>query len=153
MTNTLQIDTDNGHFGGYLALPADGENGKGVIIAQEIFGVNAFLRDIADSMARDGFIAFVPDLFWRIEPNIELSDKSEADMKRAFKLFGLFDIACGISDIQLSIDALRKHLNCNGNVGVMGFCLGGKLAMLSAAHTDTNAAVSYYGVGHESALD
>ncbi len=149
----LQIVSADGAFGGYLSLPKDGAGGPGMIIAQEIFGVNAFLRDIADGMADHGFVTFVPDLFWRIEPGIELTDKTETEWKRAFELFNLFNVDKGIDDIQDSITALRGHPQCNGKVGVMGFCLGGLLATLTAARTDVDAAISYYGVGQENKLD
>lgn len=151
--NTLTITTPDGDFGGYLAVPDGAGPHPGVIIAQEIFGVNHFLRDVADGMAKHGFVTFVPDLFWRIEPGIELTDKTEAEWKRAFELFNTFNVDTGITDIQASITAVRDHTVCNGKVGVMGFCLGGLLATLTAARTDVDAGISYYGVGQENKLD
>jgi carboxymethylenebutenolidase len=153
MTDKMHVTTKDGRFGGYLAVPKHGHTGMGVVIAQEIFGVNAFLRDIADGMAEHGFIAFVPDLFWRIEPGIELTDQSDADWKRAFELFNAFKVDAGIDDIQSSISTLRDHELCNEKVGVMGFCLGGQLAALSACRTDAEAAISYYGVGLDQYLE
>lgn len=153
MTETMNVTTTDGTFGGYLAMPTSGGPAMGVVIAQEIFGVNGFLREIADGMAAHGFIAFVPDLFWRIEPGIELTDQTDADWKRAFELFNAFKIDTGIDDIQSSISSLRQHKMCNGKVGIMGFCLGGQLAALSACRTDADAAISYYGVGLDQYLD
>lgn len=139
----------SGSFGGYLALPSEG-SGPGIVVVQEIFGVNAGIRQMCDDWARQGYVAYAPDLFWRIEPGIELSDKSEAEWKRAFELFGLFDVDKGIEDIEASIRAVRARPECSGKVGVVGYCLGGLLAYLTATRTDSDATVSYYGVGiHE----
>src|SRR5687768_13042150 len=89
----------SGSFGGYLAKPAGGQ-GPGIVVIQEIFGVNAGIRAMCDDWAAQGFVAFAPDLFWRIEPGIELTDKSEAEWQRAFELYGKFDVDKGIEDIE-----------------------------------------------------
>lgn len=142
----VQARDGSGSFGGYLATPAGGK-GPGIVVVQEIFGVNAGIRSMCDDWAAQGFVAFAPDLFWRIEPGIELTDRIEAEQQRAFELFGKFDVDKGIEDIEASIRAVRARLECTGKVGVVGFCLGGLLAYLSATRTDSNATVSYYGVG------
>jgi carboxymethylenebutenolidase len=134
----------SGSFGGYLALPAGGK-GPGIVVVQEIFGVNAGIRQMCDDWAAKGYVAFAPDLFWRIEPGIELSDHVEAELQRAFQLFGQFDVDKGILDIEASIRATRER--SSGKVGVVGYCLGGLLAYLTATRTDSDATVSYYGVG------
>ncbi len=134
----------SGSFGGYLALPAGG-NGPGIVVVQEIFGVNAGIRQMCDEWASKGYVAFAPDLFWRIEPGIELSDHVEPELQRAFQLFGQFDVDKGILDIEASIRAVRER--STGKVGVVGYCLGGLLAYLTATRTDSDATVSYYGVG------
>ncbi len=141
----------SGSFGGYLALPAGG-TGPGIVVVQEIFGVNAGIRQMCDDWAAKGYVAFAPDLFWRIEPGIELTDKSEAEWKRAFELFGLFNVDKGIEDIEASLRAVRARPECSGKVGVVGFCLGGLLAYLAAARTDSDATVAYYGVGIQDRL-
>ncbi|WP_417515756.1 dienelactone hydrolase family protein [Minwuia sp.] len=143
---------DGGTFGGYLATPASG-SGPGVVVIQEIFGVNQVMRDITDWLAGEGFVALCPDLFWRIEPGIQLTDKTEQEWARAFELFQTFDPDKGIEDIQAAIDTLRGHDACTGKVGATGYCLGGLLAYLSATRTDVDAAVGYYGVGIEGKLD
>lgn len=140
----------SGSFGGYLARPRGG-NGPGVVVIQEIFGVNAGIREMCDEWARQGYVAFAPDLFWRIEPGIELTDKSEAEWQRAFDLYGKFDVDKGIADIEASIRAVRTQ--SNGKVGVVGYCLGGLLAYLTATRTDSDATVSYYGVGIQDRLN
>lgn len=151
---TLEIKAaeGSGSFTGYLAVPASG-SGPGLVIAQEIFGVNQTMREIADHYAEDGYVALVPDLFWRQQPNIELG-YSEDDTKKAFALFGGFDEAKGVDDLQAAITALRARPEVTGGkVGTLGFCLGGKLAYLAACRTDTDVSVGYYGVGLEAALD
>ncbi len=141
----------SGTFRGYLAVPASGK-GPGLVIAQEIFGVNKTMRDVADYYAEDGYVAFVPDIFWRQEPNIELG-YTEADWKMAFKYYQGFDEAKGMEDIQSAITLLRVRPEVNGKVGVLGFCLGGKLAYLAACRTDSDVSIGYYGVGIDAALD
>ena len=133
-------------FGGYLAMPPSGK-GPGVVVIQEIFGVNDIMRATADWLASEGFVALCPDLFWRIEPGIELTDKTEADWGRAFECFKAFDVPKGMEDVQATIDALRKVDGCTGKVGATGYCLGGLLAYLTMTRTDADAASGYYGVG------
>ena len=147
----IQAADGSGTFGAYLALPKSG-SGPGLVIAQEIFGVNKTMRDVADGYAEEGYVVLVPDLFWRQEPGVQLGH-SEADMQRAFGFYGGFDENKGIDDIQATLKALRAMPQCNGKTGVVGFCLGGKLAYLAACRTDADVAVAYYGVGIEKALD
>jgi carboxymethylenebutenolidase len=129
---------------GYLAKPAGGA-GPAIVVIQEIFGVNAVMRGVADALAAAGYVALVPDLFWRLQPGVELSDKSEAEWKEALDLMGRFDIATGVEDIQASIDCLRAMPGVT-KVGAVGYCLGGLLAFLAAARTNADASVGYYGV-------
>ncbi len=147
----MEITGKDGSFSGYLALPESG-SGPGLVLAQEIFGVNHVMKALADKYAEEGYVVLVPDLFWRIKPNIVLG-YSEADWKKAFECYQKFEVDPGIEDIQASITALRNHKTCTGKVGVVGFCLGGLLAYLSAIRTDVDAAVCYYGVGIEGHLD
>jgi carboxymethylenebutenolidase len=148
MGERITITTPDGSFGAYLAKPASAPTAA-VVVIQEIFGVNQVMRDITDGLAAQGYLAVCPDLFWRIEPGIDITDQSEAEWKRAFELFNAFDVDAGVKDIQATIDEVRKRPDCNGRVGTVGFCLGGLLAFLTAARTDTDAAVAYYGVGIE----
>ncbi|MET3180649.1 UNVERIFIED_ORG: carboxymethylenebutenolidase [Variovorax guangxiensis] len=148
----MQAKDGSGTFRGYLALPEAG-TGPGLVIAQEIFGINHTMREVADYYAEEGYVVLVPDLFWRQEPNVELG-YSEADWQRAFALYDGFDEAKGMEDMQASITALRQRPEVqDAKVGVLGFCLGGKLAYLSACRTDADVAVGYYGVGIDAALD
>lgn len=149
---TTTIITPDGRFSTYVARPVQA-NAPAVVVIQEIFGVNSVMRDIADWLAQEGFIAIVPDLFWRIEPGIELTDKTEADWKRAFELFNAFDVDQGVADIAATIEHVRKDKACNGKVGALGYCLGGLLAYLTAARSRPDASVGYYGVGLDKHLD
>ena len=142
----------SGRFRGYLAAPSGG-SGPGLVIAQEIFGVNATMREVADGYAEEGYVALVPDLFWRQQPEVELG-YSEADWQRAFGFYQGFDEAKGIEDVQAAITALRARPEVPAaKVGVLGYCLGGKLAYLAASRTDADVSIGYYGVGIEKALD
>ncbi|HYL48831.1 MAG TPA: dienelactone hydrolase family protein [Stellaceae bacterium] len=143
---------DGGSFSGYLATPKSGK-GPGVVVIQEIFGVNAVMRQITDGLAGQGFTAFCPDLFWRFKPGIQITDKTEAEWKQAVGYFQRFDVDKGVDDLKASLAVLRKHPACSGKVGAVGFCLGGKLAYLMATRTDVDCSVGYYGVGIQDALD
>ncbi|RYY98322.1 MAG: dienelactone hydrolase family protein, partial [Comamonadaceae bacterium] len=152
MSTFIQIDSGDGRsFSGYLALPASG-HGPGIVLCQEIFGINAYIREVADFYAEEGYVVLAPDLFWRIEPGIELTDVGE-DMQRAFGLYQAFDVEAGVADIGRAVETLRALPACDGKVGALGFCLGGKLAYLAAARCNVDAAVGYYGVGIEQDLD
>jgi carboxymethylenebutenolidase len=140
----------SGSFDAFVALP-EGGRGPGVVLVQEIFGVNANMRQTAQQYAQAGFVAIVPDLFWRLSPGIELG-YSEAERAQAYGLMGRFDVETGLADIQSALDALRSHRACTGQASVVGFCLGGKMAFLAACHTDASASVAYYGVALEHLL-
>jgi carboxymethylenebutenolidase len=148
----ITIQGPDGNFGGYLAIPSGGR-GPGLLVIQEIFGVNKVMRDIADGYAARGYFALAPDLFWRIEPGVQLTDKSDAEWKRAFDLMNKFEPDLGIKDLQAAIDHLCGLSGCTGKVGAVGYCLGGLLAFLAAAHTNSDATVSYYGVNIDQKLD
>jgi carboxymethylenebutenolidase len=148
MSETLTITTPDGAFSAYVARPS-ATSGPAVVVIQEIFGVNKVMRDVCDSIAVQGFVAVCPDLFWRIEPGIDITDQSEADWKRAFELYNAFDVDAGVSDIAATIAAVRDLPGVSGKVGAVGYCLGGLLAFLTAARTDADATVSYYAVGAE----
>ena len=116
-----------------------------VVVVQEIFGVNAVMRGIADDYAKQGYIAVCPDLFWRIEPGIDITDKSEAEWKQAFCYYQAFNVDTGVDDMAATMKAARGIDGANGKVGVVGFCLGGLLTFLSATRTDGDAFAAYYG--------
>ena len=152
---TIPANDGSGSFSAYLAepkaVPGGGKPGV-VVLIQEIFGVNQAMREAAAWVADMGFIAVCPDLFWRIEPGIDITDKSEAEWKRAFELFTAFDQAKGIEDLRATVAAARALPGANGRVGTMGYCLGGRLAFMMAEQSDADVNVSYYGVGLDGLL-
>src|SRR5271165_1432627 len=153
---TVQATDRSGSFSAYLLEPKTKPAGV-VVLIQEIFGVNQAMRDIAAWVADLGFIAVCPDLFWRIEPGVDITDKTETDKteaewKKAFELFGKFDQAKGVDDLKATVAAARKLPGANGKVGTMGYCLGGRLAFMMAEQSDADANISYYGVGLDNLL-
>lgn len=142
---------DGGQFQAYVAMPAV-LPAPTVIVIQEIFGVNEGIRGKCDWLASEGFIAVAPDLFWRIEPGVQLTDKTDAEWEKAFDLMNLFDMNKGIEDLKAVKHTFRGHAQSTGKVGCMGYCLGGKVAYLMGCRSDINASVGYYGVGIEKIL-
>lgn len=140
---------DGREFDAYLALPASGY-GPGIVVLQEIFGVNSFMRSVADWYAAHGFVALCPDLFWRMERGVELT---EADRPKAFELYQKLDEAKAVEDSAAALEFLRKHPACSGRAGAVGFCLGGNLAYLLSVRYKPDCAVGYYGVSIEKSLD
>jgi carboxymethylenebutenolidase len=140
---------DGGSFSAYLARPAK-TPAPGILLIQEIFGVNKVMRDLADGYAKQGYIVTCPDLFWRIEPGVQITDKSQAEWDKAFdlmnKFLALFEK--GVADLQATIAHLRGLPDCSGKVGVVGYCLGGSLAYACATNPGvaTDASVGYYPV-------
>jgi carboxymethylenebutenolidase len=149
---TLTIDTLDGpnHFTGYRADPVDAPRAA-VIVIQEIFGVNPGIRAKCDHLAEQGYLAIAPDLFWRVAPGVDLNPDVPEEMQRALDLMGQFDQAAAITDIEATIRATRA-LVPGGKVGAIGFCLGGRLAYMTAARTDVDASVGYYPVGIDGLL-
>jgi len=138
-------------FDAYVALPPAGA-GPAVVILQEIFGVNKSLRDVADSYAEEGYVAVVPDLFWRFGHGIELGYEPQ-DFEKAMDYYKRFSEDDAVKDIAATLKAVRAMPELRGKIGTVGFCLGGKLAYLAAAHTDVDCAVCYYGVGIQERLE
>jgi len=146
----IWIDIGGG-MSGYLAVPASG-SGPGIVLLQEIFGVNAHMRDVADLYAEEGYTVLAPDLFHAMEQRVELGYDG-ADLEKAFGFYQRFDMDAAVRDMIATVSALRARPECTGKIGAIGFCLGGKLAWLAAARAGVDAAVSYYGVGIEASLD
>ena len=145
MPDIMVAAKDGGQFSAYLASPASG-SGPGILVIQEIFGVNQVMRDICDDLAGQGYIALCPDIFWRQEPGIQLTDQSDEEWARAFEFFKGFDEVTGIEDLIASLEHLRGLQGCTGKVGTVGYCLGGRLVYLMGARSDADCNVGYYGV-------
>ena len=139
----IKIAAEGGTLEGYLSVPAAG-SGPGLVMVQEIFGVNASIRQLADLFAAQGFTVLAPDLFWRMQPRIELGF-DEAGTKRAQELHKQFDYEQGVADLGAAVAALRKQPPCKGPVAVGGYCLGGTFAYLAAARLPVDGALAYYG--------
>ena len=152
-SRTITIDTldGKGRFDTYVAEPASTPRAA-IVVIQEIFGVNAGIRSKCDRLAADGYLALAPDLFWQIAPGVELDPDVPDQMQRALDLMGQFDQDAGIRDIEATIRTARGMLTEGGKVGVVGYCLGGRLAFMTAARTDVDASVGYYGVGIDGLL-
>lgn len=148
----ITIDTLDGtaQFNAYLAEP-DGAPRAAIVVLQEIFGVNAGIRRKCDTYAKAGYLALAPDLFHRFAPGVELDSDFEPELQRAFGLMKQFDQDLGIADIEATIRAARAR--GLPKVGAVGYCLGGRLAYMTAARTDVDATVGYYGVGLDNLLD
>jgi carboxymethylenebutenolidase len=141
------LDGD-GAFDAWLAEPEGTPRGA-VVVIQEIFGVNEGIRRKCDHWASLGYVALAPDLFWRLEPGVELDPDQPEQFQQALGLMQKFNQDKGIRDIEASIRAARARLPDGGRVGCVGYCLGGRLAFMTAARTDIDASVGYYGVGLE----
>ena len=152
MSETVTVTTlnDDSTFDAYVARPADTPRAA-ILVIQEIFGVNAGIRRKCDKLAEDGYLAIAPDLFWRLEPGVELDPDVEPEFQRALDLMGKFDQDQGIRDIEATIHYIRAKEGV-AKVGCVGYCLGGRLAYMTAARTDVNASVGYYGVGIDGLL-
>jgi carboxymethylenebutenolidase len=140
---------DGGSFACYLATPRL-PNAPGLVLMQYICGVNRVMRSLADEFAAQGFLVAVPDLFWRQEPGIALNDDpsrpNPEHHKKALALNAVFDDAKGVADLISTLAWLRKRPGCSGKAGVLGYCLGGRLAYLMATRSDADCSVGYYGV-------
>ena len=143
---------DGSTFEAYVAMPAL-LPAPTIVLIQEIFGVNAEMRAKCDELAALGYIAVCPDLFWRLERNVELTDKTKAEWDKALDLFSRFDVDQGIEDLRATVHVYKGHAQGTSRVAVIGYCLGGKMAYLMAARAPVDCAISYYGVGLDALLD
>lgn len=143
---TISASDNTGSFSAYVSKPKTGSKWPGLVLIQEIFGVNGFMRAMADAYAEQGFYCVVPDLFWRQQPGVQLTDKTKEEWDKAIALMNGFNIDKGVEDLAATMAWLRSQPECTGKVGDVGFCLGGRLAVLMSTRTDIDASVSYYGV-------
>ena len=133
-------------FAGYLALPPAG-HGPGLVLWQEIFGVNEHIQAVAEQYALDGFVVLAPDVFWRQAPRVQLGYEA-SDRPQAMALMQGYSGADALADIAASVAALRARPEVSGRkVGSFGYCMGGRLAYLAAATAGVDAAVAFYGGG------
>jgi carboxymethylenebutenolidase len=146
-TRTEQVAAaDGGRFAAHVAVPHGG-SGPGVLVFQEIFGVNAYVRDVCARLAEMGMVAMAPDVFWRTEPEVELEGHDDETLKHAMRLGKALDIDVAVQDMIAALTHLRSLPETTGRTGVLGFCMGGTLAFLVATRGDPDVCVSYYGSG------
>ena len=148
--STSWIDIAPG-FAGYLALPPGG-TGPGLVLWQEIFGVNEHIRAVAEQYALDGFVVLAPDTFWRQAPRVELGYAGD-ERTRAISLMQGYGAADALADISAAVSTLRARTEVSGGVGTFGYCMGGRLAYLAAATAGVDAAVAFYGGGIQGQLE
>ncbi len=151
MGEWIEIAGPDGAFRAYAARPA-GTPKAAVVAIQEIFGVNAVMRGKADWLAREGYLAIAPDLFWRVGKDIDITDQTEAEWKQAIDYMNALDKNAAVKDVQAALTHARA-LVPNHKAGVLGYCMGGYIAFLAACRTDTDASVAYHGGGIHTALD
>jgi carboxymethylenebutenolidase len=144
-------NTRNEQFDAYVSLPPTGR-GPGLVILQEIFGVNEHIRAVADQYAADGYCVIAPDVFWREGRKIELAYDPQG-FERGLGLLGKLNIDQTAIDLQATVTALKQLSACTGKVGSLGFCMGGLLSFIAAAEAGVDTAVCYYGGGIHQHLD
>jgi len=143
MHDPLQVTTTRGSFTAYVARPQK-LPAPAIVVIHEVFGVNADMRQSCDELAAQGYLAICPDLFWRIAPGVDLTDRTEAERARALALYNAFDLDAGVNDIAAALQVARAMPDATSKVGVVGYCLGGLLAFLTAARVGPDAVVAYY---------
>jgi len=146
MNDRITIEGRDGAFGAYIARSKTSP-APAVVVLQELFGVNADIRKTCDELAEQGFLAVAPDLFWRQEPGVDLSNvTSDADWQHGLRLYAAYDRDAGAKDVKDTVDAVRNLLECNGKVAVLGYCLGALMVFLTAVRCQgVDAAVAYHG--------
>ena len=142
-TRTETITGPDGSFAGHLTLPPGG-SGPGIVLLQEIFGVNEYLISAAARYAALGYVVLCPDLYWRIQPGTALPHTDQA-MGQAFELVGRLDLDLAVLDIAITAEHLRALPEVTGPIALAGFCLGGSLAYAAAPAARPACVVSYYG--------
>lgn len=152
-TRTEAIPGPDGRFDAHI-VPPDSGSGPGLVVLQEIFGVNEYVKSVCERVAQMGYVALAPDMFWRQEPGFTVEpSEGEEGMEAAFAKMGGFDFATVSTDVGAALEHLRRLPECTGEAGLIGFCFGGTLTYLGAAALDPTCAVSYYGSGVAGNLD
>jgi carboxymethylenebutenolidase len=145
MKDHITIKGRDGAFGAYISRPKT-LPAPAVVVLQELFGVNADIRKTCDELAEQGYIAVAPDLFWRQEPGVDLSNvTSDADWQHGMRLYQAYDRDAGVRDVEDTINAVAKLPGCTGKVAVLGYCLGALMVFLTAVRSRVDAAVAYHG--------
>jgi carboxymethylenebutenolidase len=151
-TNTTIPTLDGaGSIPAYVAKPSGTARGA-IIVIQEIFGVNPGIVKKADDWAAKGYLAVAPDVFWRQKPGVELDSDVSEQFQEAVGYMMKHDFDLGIQDVEATVHWIRREAGVP-KVGLVGFCMGGKIAYMAATRTDIDASVGYYGVGIDQMLN
>ncbi|HEY2011692.1 MAG TPA: dienelactone hydrolase family protein [Rhizomicrobium sp.] len=150
--NRITINGQDGMFGAYVAWPK-AVPAPVIVVLQELFGVNADIRQTCDELAEQGFIAVAPDLFWRQEPGVDLGVSSEADWQHGLRLYQAFDRDAGVRDIKDTVGVVARLPGCTGKVAVLGYCMGALMSFLTAVRSNVDAVVAYHGSETEKYLN
>ena len=153
MTTNAQIPTLDGTstFPAYLVKPSGTPRGA-VIVIQEIFGVNPGIRKKCDDWAAQGYLAAAPDVFWRQKTGVDLNPDDPEEFQQGIAFMMKHDFDLGIRDVEAAIHWIRREQSV-ARVGLVGYCMGGRVAYLTATRTDIDASVGYYGVGIDTMLN
>ncbi len=153
MKNHITIKGREGAFGAYIARPK-ASPASAVVVLQKLFGVNADIRQHCDELAEQGYLAVAPDLFWRQEPGVDLSVRSQDDWDHGIRLYQAFDRDAGARDIKDTVETVAGFPECNGRIALLGYCIGGLMTFLTAARfSGITAAVAFHGGDTEKYLD
>src|SRR6266849_791397 len=126
--STLTVTThDGGRMPAFVASPASGA-GPGLVLLQEIFGITDYIKSRARDLAEQGYLVVAPELYWRIAPHVETDERTETGLQKAFEYFGKLDLAQAVEDAIATLEHVRAMPETEGRAGVLGFCLGGRLA-------------------------
>ena len=150
-TQSLRIASAEGNFDAFLVRP-DARPRPVIVVLHEVFGVNADMRATCEELAATGFNALCPELFWRQERGVDLSVTSDVDWRKGVFLYKAFDLDAGVRDVEATVTAARELPGACGRVGILGFCLGGLLAFLTAARTVVDGAAAFHGARTEEFL-
>ncbi len=152
-TRTESISGADGSFDGHVVVPDSG-SGPGILVLQEIFGVNNYIKDVCERVAQMGYVAIAPDMFWRLEPGFTVEpEQGEDGMNAAFEKMGAYDFSKVGDDLGAALEHLKALPECSGDAAMMGFCFGGTLTFLGAAALEPTCPISYYGSGVAGNLD
>lgn len=135
---------DSGDFSGHLVLPESGR-GPGLVVVQEIFGLTKYVKEVCERVAKLGYVALAPDLYWRLEPGVALEEEREDSLQRAFGYRQRVDYDLAVDDSIAAVERLRSLPETEGHAGIIGFCFGGGIAFRVAAQDDPDVSISYYG--------
>jgi carboxymethylenebutenolidase len=152
ISNPDYLEADGSEFGAYVAMPDSGP-APGIVLLHEIFGVTGWIKDTSDLFAAQGYCVAAPEMFWRLERNFDADFAVSEQRQKGFEYRGLIDHDKAVSDIAATIAHLKSLPECNGKIGVTGFCTGGTLTYMSAMRLEIDAAAVYYGTQIHEFLD